>query len=139
MSYWKFIYSTGWFSTTLPENWSEYDDEEGTAAFFNTDQWSGNLRITPVRLGGMDVDKSPTMVSLNNNQNEITVKLGKWIASFYSERSSDNCTIYYWTIGSTSMWFMCSFTIDEEFLNTERNEKELAVVEEIIGNIEILN
>lgn len=137
MSYWEFTSSNGWFSTRLPENWSEYEDEEGTEAFFNTEQWSGNLRITPVRLGGMDIDK--TTISFNNNQNEIVVKLGDWTASFYSERSSDDCIIYYWTIGSKSIRFICSFTIDEEFLNTDRNTKELAVVEEVISNIKILS
>ncbi|MBV8389725.1 MAG: DUF3805 domain-containing protein [Mucilaginibacter sp.] len=138
MNYWKFTSSDDWFSTKLPENWAEYDDEIGTAAFFNTKQWSGNLRITPVRLAETDIDKTPVTVSLYDNQNALVVKLGDWVAEFFSEPSSDDCIIYYWTIGSKSMWFMCSFTIDKKFFNTETNEKELAVVEGIISKIEIL-
>jgi hypothetical protein len=139
MNYWEFNSINGWFSTKLPGNWSEYDDDEGTYAFFNTIEWSGNLRITPVRLSSTKIDKTPTIITPDNNPNTTVIKLGAWIANFYSERSSDGCIIYYWVIGSTSIWFMCSFTINEEFFNTDRNTKELAVVEEVISNIEILN
>jgi len=141
MKYWYFTSINKWFTIKLPENWSEYEDEEGTAAFFNTVKWSGNLRITPLRIGDAEIDKTPASVSSinNDNSNAIIIKLGDWDAAFYKKESSDVCTTFYWTMGTTNFWFVCSFTIDIDFLNTEINAEELIVVEEILGSIKILN
>lgn len=141
MNYWHFTSVNNWFSLTLPENWSEYDDEDGTAAFFNKEKWSGNLRITAVRITNIEADKISSFAQskTGDDPNAILVKLGNWDTVFYSEKSTDGCIVYYWTMGSSNFWFVCSFTIDDEFFDTERNIKELDVVEEIISSIKILN
>ncbi len=44
-----FISPDAKFSLTLPQYWEEYDDgEESTFAFFNSNSWTGNFRITPL-------------------------------------------------------------------------------------------
>ena len=60
MNYWDFISDNKRFKVKLPENWAEYDDAENTYAFFNTEKWSGNLRITHFRWQNTDagIDKA---------------------------------------------------------------------------------
>ncbi|HEY8999725.1 MAG TPA: DUF3805 domain-containing protein [Mucilaginibacter sp.] len=139
MNYWEFSSSSGWFSTTLPENWSEYEDDEGTYAFFNTSEWSGNLRITPYRWEEGGVDKGPQYVQdeLNENEDAVLTKLGDWEAAFYSGEASEDSIIYYWMIGFESTLLLCSFTADKEFIGSESHNKELVIVEEILSSIRI--
>lgn len=40
------------YSIDLPKNWSEYEleDEKNTNGFFDTSEWTGNLRITSLNI-----------------------------------------------------------------------------------------
>jgi len=138
MSYWEFTSSNNWFSTKLPKNWSEYEDEEGTYAFFNTDEWSGNLRITPYRWPD-DSDKAPEYIKdeLNDNPNAVAIKIGDWDAAFYSKEAKDDCLIYFWAMGIRNHLFLCSFTVDKNMVGTEKHDKELNIVENVLNNIGI--
>jgi hypothetical protein len=138
MNYWKFTSAAGWFSTSLPDNWSEYDDDEGTYAFFNTDKWSGNLRITPNKWeNSPDIASTIIAGELKNNPKAVATKIGKWDAAFFSQKGSDETLNYFWTTGTQNYIFICSFSVDMEFLGTDAHNKELSVVETILGNIEI--
>jgi hypothetical protein len=138
MNYWKFSSPANWFSTTLPENWAEYDDEEGTYAFFNTDKWSGNFRITPFRWEG-NPNKAIEYISseLKENANAVAIKIGDWDAAFYSKKATDGTLIYFWTTGTQNYVFLCSFSVDMDMIGTDLHEQELAVVENILNNIEL--
>ena len=136
MNYWEFTSVNNWFSTMLPENWSEYEDDEGTYAFFNTDEWSGNLRITPYRWEG-DSNKAAEYINdeLNNNPDAVAIKIGDWNAAFYSRETSDDSLIYFWATGGGNHLFLCSFTVDKNMFGTEKHDKELSIVEEVLNNI----
>lgn len=96
MNCWEFPSANGWFSTTLLENWSEYEDDDETYAFFNTTEWGGNLRITLLRWESENMNKSPQYVQdeLNHNENAVLTNLGDWGAAFYSGEASEDSIIY---------------------------------------------
>lgn len=140
MDYWKFTSAAGWFSTLLPDNWSEYDDDEGTYAFFNTDKWSGNLRITPNKWeNSSDPDIARAIIAgeLKSNPKAVATKIGNWDAAFYSQKGSDETLNYFWTTGTQNFIFICSFSVNIAFLGTDAHDKELCIVEKILCNIEI--
>jgi hypothetical protein len=122
---------------------SEYDDEDNVFAFFNTEKWSGNLRITHFRWEDvMDaVDKAflYKQSELKDNPNSIIVKLGDWDATFRGEQTDNTGIAYFWTTGSKNDLFLCSFSFDKEFHNTDWHNNELITVGEILGSIKILN
>jgi len=140
MNYWEFTSSSGWISTKFPENWSEYDDgDEGTYAFFNTTEWSGNLRITPYRWEEEGEDKGLQYVQdeLKENENAVLIHLGDWEAAFYSGKASEDSIIYYWVIGFKNTLLLCSFTADKDLVGSEKHNKELMIVEEVLSGIKI--
>ena len=144
MNYWDFISDHNLFSLKLPENWSEYKDEDNVFAFFNTEKWSGNLRITHFLWENANpkTDKASqyTKALLKNEPGAINVRLGKWNAVFYSEEGSEgNTLIYFWIMGSKNDVFICSLTFDKSFLNTRWHNSELAVVGEMLGSIKLLD
>ena len=142
MNYWNFTSDNNWFSLKLPANWAEYDDAENVFAFFNTEKWSGNLRITHFRWEGVDADTDKAFLynqsELKDNPGAISIKLKEWDATFYSKETDDKDIIYYWITGSKNDLFICSFTFDEPFLNTDWHNNELIVVREIIGSLQII-
>lgn len=42
----KFISPHGWFSINYPDNWFEFEDEEGSFLFYDPNRWTGNLRVS---------------------------------------------------------------------------------------------
>ncbi|MCF0185239.1 MAG: DUF3805 domain-containing protein, partial [Bacteroidaceae bacterium] len=42
----KFISPGGWFSMEYPEDFFEFEDEEGSFLFYNPNRWTGNLRVS---------------------------------------------------------------------------------------------
>jgi len=146
MNYWNFTSEAESFSLRLPENWSEYNDADNSSSFFNAQEWSGNLRITSFTWDNTGIgeknDRAEEYIQseLSDNANAILVKVGEWDAAFYSKETKDKKdVIYYWATGLKNNLFLCSFTIDKSFFNTDRNNSELTVVEEILGSIRILN
>ena len=141
MNNWDFISDDKLFSLQLPENWLQYDDEENVVAFFNTKKWSGNLRITHFFWENADpeTDKASlyTQSEFENEPNAVKVRLNKWNAVFYSKESESDGLIYFWTMGSKNDIFICSFTFDKPFLNTNWHNDELIVVSEILGSIKL--
>jgi hypothetical protein len=141
MNYWNFTSDNNWFRLKLPENWAEYDDEENTFAFFNTEKWSGNLRITHRRWENVEegIDKASlyNQSELTDSPGAILVKLNKWDATFYIKEANEGDIIYFWITGSKNDLFICSFTFDKPFLHTHWHNDELIVVSEIPGSIKI--
>ena len=77
MDYWYFTSASNWFSLNLPVNWAENEEEdEGTYAFFNKEEWSGNLRNTLLRLSSDKNadDKIPSFIKseLEEKNKDIT-------------------------------------------------------------------
>ncbi|MBF6640221.1 DUF3805 domain-containing protein [Flavobacterium sp. J49] len=125
------------YSILLPENWSEYEDEENTNAFFDSKEWTGNLRITPIKI---DANKNAELLksemeSFNGKAEPFKTKTG-FEGLKYSEKSNKDF-IYYWYIIAQNKMFICSFTIDLDKKETPENQKELIKVTEIINSIEL--
>jgi len=143
MNYWDFTSDNNWFSLRLPENWAEYDDEENTFAFFNTEKWSGNLRFTHFRSLNVEegIDEANQLIHsrLSSKPNALLIKLHEWDAAFYRQETiSEDCIIYYWITGLKNDWFICSFTFDKPFLSTDWHNNEVIVVGEILSSIKII-
>ena len=132
-----FTSPNGWFSLKLPANWDEYDDEEGTSAFFNSKSWTGNFRVTPIRWTGLadpNEDKAAKYILAELKENKIAtkVKLGNYDCAFYKNELIQDDTqfiIYYWTTGKGNTAFICSFTIDKKQEATKLNQSELEQVQ----------
>ena len=144
MNYHKFLSIDESFSIQLPENWSEYDDDDenqNTYAFFNSKQWSGNLRISFIHWKGTsNKDKANNYIQseLLENENVCIIKINDRNAAFYSKESVDNNLIYFWITGAKNNLFICSFTVDKSHLETDSHTRELGVVEQILHSIEVL-
>lgn len=142
MSYWNFLSPDNWYSLEIPSNWAEYDDEDNVSAFFNSEEWTGNLRITAFRWPvDVEVDKAFEYIAseLDENPGAIRIKLGEMEAAFYTKEAANDCIIYYWVTGKGINLFLCSFTIDKSSFNTIRNEEELTVIETMLSSLKILN
>lgn len=118
----NFRSQNGRFSLTLPTGWFEYDDSEEdddsmTYAFFNssTEDWSGNLRITPYRWsksGDPTVDNAARHVQsvLKDTPDAVKIKLGQLVLAFYTEEDSDGeetKAFYYCVGGVLDDLFVC--------------------------------
>jgi hypothetical protein len=140
-----FTSENGWFSMTLPDNWSEYEDEEGTYAFFNTKEWTGNFRITPFRTEKANTSQEETRTSfientLKENDGAVRIKLGDLECAHYKtdiEQDNKKMVMYYWTMWQKNTLFSCSFVIDKKQEHTAINKSELQVVQDMIKSIKV--
>ncbi len=77
------------YSWKIPTYWAEYDDDdEGTYAFFNTEIWTGNLRITPAILGHdteAPNDKFKNLIEgeIKDNEGAIKTYIGNYECAHY--------------------------------------------------------
>jgi len=140
-----FVSENGWFSLSLPVNWEEYDaEEENTYAFFNASSWTGNFRITPLRLAEpADPNNVGQFIEaeLSNNEGASRIILGNLDCAFYKkdflQDGEDDLLIYYWVGVTNENIFICSFTISKKEEGTKGNSIELKLVEDIIKSIQI--
>lgn len=122
------------YSIILPDFWNEYEleDENNTNGFFNTIEWTGNLRITPLNI---QVDKPFEFIKselIEKNFKDINWETIK--AFSYSEDSDDLC-IYYWYLIENTKIYICSFTTDIKNKESEKNRRELMKVEGILKSL----
>lgn len=145
MEYKDFTSEQGWFTMKIPPNWAEYEDEEGTYAFFDTTNWTGNFRVTPLRMekpNSQDPAKKyiDEEYSENKNLNPIKSTINDFSYVSYTKRpeqNDDNNIIYYWVLGKKDVLFTCSFTINAEKENTADNKVELEKVEKILHSFKL--
>jgi hypothetical protein len=127
----------GWFSLTLPDDWDEYDDgdDKGTFVFFNSKNYSGNLRISPFHWENAksNENKASEFIDeeLNEKKDAMKIKLGKFDCVHYKKE----LVIYHWCIGENSDIYICSFTIDKLREQTDQHKTELEIVQDIIKSI----
>ena len=124
------------YTILLPKNWSEYEDEKNTNAFFDTTNWTGNLRITPI-----EIDPKKIAALFESHLNDIKTKSEKFTTqngfegAKYAEADGENF-IYYWYIIVKDKIFICSFTIKLIEKETQKNKMELIKVNTIIDSIQ---
>lgn len=125
------------YTIQLPKNWEEYEDEKNTDAFFNTTEWTGNLRLTPITI---DQTKSVQLLkneaaSLNGKAILFTTKSGFEGLKFTEENGEDY--MYYWYVYAKDKMFICSFTIDTNQKDSNKNKEELLLVSGIINSLKL--
>lgn len=125
------------YTIELPKNWAEYKDEKNTNAFFNTSNWTGNLRITPIKI---DQNKREQLLidevkSLGSKATLLTTHSGFSGLKFSEESGED--FIYYWYLFAKDRMFICSFTIDTNQKDSNKNKEELLLVSGIINSIKL--
>lgn len=120
----------------LPEKWAEYEDDENVNAFFDTENWTGNLRITVIEVNKNIDDnyieeefKSRPKAKKIITQNSLT-------GLKYTEESQDGL-MYYWQIFHENKLFICSFILNPENDNN-LNKTEIEKVEKIIYSIKAI-
>ncbi|WP_181369175.1 DUF3805 domain-containing protein [Flavobacterium profundi] len=125
------------YSIILPEKWAEYEDEENLNAFFDTENWTGNLRITVIELD-RNIDDNyieKEYIRLTNAEKIITQN--GYTGFKYLEKSQDGL-MYYWQLFHKNKMFVCSFVLNLEN-NTKLKEAEIEKVEKIINSIKAFN
>jgi hypothetical protein len=145
-----FTSDTGWFKLTLPSNWDQYDleGEEGTYGFFNshTKHWTGNLRVTPLKLSlvvddnnGKIADHIDKEIAAHHGATRISIA-GFDCAHYkvYGKDENDQFLLYYWIMGQKDFLFVCSFTINKADELTKESTSELNNVQGIIQSIQII-
>lgn len=122
------------YSIILPDDWIEYEleDEKNTNGFFDTSGWTGNLRVTPLNIktdNPIEFIKQELTDTNSKEQNWIKIKV------FSYSVGSDDLWIYYWYLIENSKVYICSFTIDIDYKETEKNHRELLKVETILKTL----
>lgn len=132
----KFTSSFG-YTINLPENWAEYEDEENTNAFFDTTNWTGNLRISILNTN-KEITKNHLLNEEANENKEVILFKTKngYDGKKYFEESTEDF-IYYWILILENKLAICSFTIDLKNKNTPENKNEFIKVDRIINSIEL--
>lgn len=122
------------YSIILPDNWSEYEleDEKNTNGFFDTSGWTGNLRVTP-----LNIKTDNPIEFIKRELTDTNTKEQNWdkIKAFSYSEASDDLWIYYWYLIENSKVYICSFTIDIDNKETEKNQRELLKVETILKTL----
>ncbi|SDE34953.1 protein of unknown function [Dyadobacter soli] len=146
----NFISRNGRFSLTLPQDWFEYDDSDEdddsmTYAFFNnsTEDWSGNLRITPYHRSNdpeSKIDHASDHVQsvLKDTSDAVKIRLGQLELAYYTEEDPDGeeaNAYYYWIGGVRDDLFVCSFVVDKDQKGTVLNSEQLDSVQSILRSI----
>jgi hypothetical protein len=143
MDYKTFVSPQGWFSLQLPPNWDQYEDEEGTYAFFDTIRWTGNFRLTPLKWEAhTDSNKTADFLQgeLNDNQNSVKSKIGSFDCVSYKKytiQDNEEFVMYYWTLGNNDILFISSFCIDKRKEKTKENKEALEKINAILQSIKI--
>jgi hypothetical protein len=139
----QFISLDKWFSMTLPQDWAEYDsEEEGTYAFFNSRQWTGNLRVTAIRSANAESTMGERLLNTTFQEKLFAKRkvLGELqCVSFFEETFGDESTlIYYWYMGKGAIILLCSFTINASILGSRSLISEVDLVEQTLASIKLL-
>ena len=88
----KFVSEFG-YTIFLPDNWSEYDleNEEKTNGFFDTTEWTGNLRITTL---DVQVDNPYNFIKEALSETDHTEFTWDLIQAFHYAEVSEDLYIY---------------------------------------------
>ena len=143
-----FISPSKWFQFEQPTDWIYEDEEEGTYLFYNTVDWKGSFRITPLKIKGDDnlsiVQKVKEYVNdeLNKNDGAQIITIGDKEMVHYSKKiqqDNDELQIDYWVFGLETTLFLCSFMIDFGSDNDKKVKKEIEKCKNSLASIQLLN
>lgn len=128
----KYISPGGWFSLQYPEDWSEFEDEEGSFLFYNPEKWSGNFRISVWKDASSSYAKEVMADEFKQNPQAENVTVGTWECAYSKETFTENGETYV-----THVWLTgCSNTI-AECTFTALQDTPVKVAEEIISSLNL--
>ena len=115
----KFISPGGWFSMIYPNDWSEFEDGEGSFLFYNPEKWTGNFRISAYKpsgkeAGNMDYGREFVKLELKENSAASLVTVGRLECAYSKEMFLEEEAYYVthtWITGIRDVAFECSFTV----------------------------
>ena len=131
---------------TLPDDWDEYhDNEDGTHAFFNSSNWTGNFRITTIQwtqVVNSTKESAARFIAeqINCNKGATKVTLGGLDCAHYRKYLKQDdyfSVIYFWLTVKKNSLFICSFTIDKSREDTKVNRAELILIQNMIKSIQM--
>ncbi|MDJ1492032.1 DUF3805 domain-containing protein [Cytophagaceae bacterium DM2B3-1] len=134
----------GWFSMELPLSWEEYDcGEDGAYAFFDTNSWTGNLRIIPFRLArrrnpSKDIASIFIQDEVLKNDGANRIQLGDFDCAHFRKNIQQNdgdLFVYYWITGMGNNLFICTFTVDHKQEKSDQHPTDLETVQNILQSI----
>lgn len=132
----KFQSDFGWFEMQLPSNWEQYEDAEGTYAFYDPKLWKGNFRITPLQVNNTIDDD---FLDSDFAEGYIEKYLGNYRCTYYKKViENENLVLYYWHFHKHNLLFICSYTTNTEYDSTSAIAKEIDTAETIIKSITLL-
>jgi len=132
----KFVSEYG-YSIILPDNWNEYDleNEKNTNGFFDTSEWTGNLRVTCLNF---QIDNPYDFIKNELAETDFTELAWDKIRGFHYSEASDDLYIYYWYLIENKKIYVCSFTIDVENKETDKNRNEFVKMEGILKTLKTI-
>jgi hypothetical protein len=133
----KKFFSEYSYSIMLPANWAEYEldeDEKNTNGFFNTGEWSGNLRITPF---DFEINSEQFINNELAKHNAERISWNNISGIFYGENAESEGDLYmhYWYLITQNRLYLCSFAVDPKDKDTENNGKEFETVIKILKSL----
>lgn len=123
--------SKGWFELDYPGHWTQFNEEDGTYLFMDSDDWKGNLRITAMRI---ENDNEPGRIKRNlreeleQRRGSTMITLGKMDAVYWTkevEEEGDSLLVYHWTTGDNGTLLICSFVTDKNKIGQKEVREEL--------------
>jgi hypothetical protein len=133
MEFIKYVSDDNWFTCDIPSYWTAFKEDDGTALFYDDDDWKGNLRITPLKFEGPDAKEQESKVQrsiqrdFDENIGAEKIMLGsKNSVSYLKKINQDGNDLinYWWVTGDGNILFLCTFTMD-----TSRKSEDVAIKE----------
>lgn len=124
------------YSIVLPNDWVKYDleDEENTNGFFDASGWTGNLRITPLKV---QVKNSETFIKNDILKNDFTELFWNEMKCYHFSEPSNDLYVYYWYLIESNKIYVCSFTIEyDENKESFATKTEIKKIEEILKRLQ---
>ncbi|MPM40384.1 hypothetical protein SDC9_87024 [bioreactor metagenome] len=102
-----------------PNDWSEFEDREGSFLFYNPEKWTGNFRISAYKpsgkeAGNMDYGREFVKLELKENSAASLVTVGRLECAYSKEMFLEEEAYYVthtWITGIRDVAFECSFTV----------------------------
>jgi hypothetical protein len=148
ISFKRFESNQGWLIFDYPAYWTQFEEEDGTYMFLDTNEWKGNFRITPLRIDGLNDDSISFNMDKNINDElhkhdgARLIKIGQKDVVFYSKEiveNQENLTILYWVFGQNKTIIIASFTIDSKRIQNKEIEKEILNCKKVLEIMKINN
>ncbi|MEO6520719.1 MAG: DUF3805 domain-containing protein [Mucilaginibacter sp.] len=141
MDYIKYVSDGKWFTCDIPSYWTAFKEDESTALFYDDDDWKGNLRITPNKFPGanleVQINKIETHINdefdHNNDAKKLLLGTKKAIHYLkYTGQDSDSVSIHWWLVRDVNILFLCSFAVDTSREKEDEVMKEFEFARQVL-------